>query len=72
MHVQIVEMVLGERPAPWEDPATKAKVIQPLGLLKKMILQLLNRDPSKRYTASHIHKACAKVIATPTLEVEES
>ena len=43
-----MNMILGNRWAPWEDAATSRALLQPLGVFKAPVLGLVARDPSQR------------------------
>ena len=64
--MQTIEMILGDMPAPWEDPATSRAMLRPLGIFKVGVLRLLERDPSKRSTIHQFQQACRRSLAHST------
>lgn len=56
--MQIEQMILGERQAPWEDPEAQRALLRPLGIFGKDVLKLLARDPTKRSTIHSFHHGC--------------
>ena len=57
MHVdkllQTIDIILGKRMAPWEDPVTSRALLRPLGIFKQHVLDLVPRDPAQR---SSLHR----------------
>jgi hypothetical protein len=44
--VQVMAMIIGDKQAPWEDPVTSGGILSKLGFFNKVVLDLLQRDPS--------------------------
>ena len=65
--LQIIEMILGDVSAPWEDPATCRAMLRPLGIFKVGVLRLLERDPSKRSTIHQFQQACRRSLSNSTV-----
>lgn len=63
-NVQVVRQLLGEESLPWER--MNAATRKTLGAFKSPILQLLNRDPSKRPTMSEFYNNCNAIFSTST------
>ena len=65
--VQITEMILGDRQAPWEDTKTSKKLLRPLGIFKTGVLGLLARDPAQRLTIHSFQQACRRSLANTSV-----
>lgn len=65
--VQTIEMILGETPAPWEDPQTGRALLRPLGIFKTGVLGLLARDPAQRSTVHKFQQACMRSLANTSI-----
>ena len=66
MHgVQVLHRLLGNLPLPWEGELS-ADVQRHLGMFKGPVLQLLEREPSRRATMHRFHQACTKLFAERT------
>lgn len=65
--LQTMSMILGEVPAPWEDPNTAPAIVESLGHLKKPIMGLLERDPEKRLSVEDFQRACRRMISNTTI-----
>jgi hypothetical protein len=62
--VQVTAQILGEQPAPWEDDASRA-LLQQVGLLRRAVLALLDRDAELRPSMSELIDAC-RIVFTRT------
>lgn len=56
-------MILGEKPAPWEDEKTAAPLAKRFGHLKGAVLALLERSPSARPSMAALQHACHGVLS---------
>lgn len=56
-------MVLGDKPAPWEDEKTAAQLKKRFGHLNPAVMALLNRDPTKRPSMAALQHACHGVLS---------
>ena len=65
--VQTIEMILGETPAPWEDPETGRALLRPLGIFKTGVLGLLARDPAQRSTIHKFQQVCMRSLANTSI-----
>ena len=65
--LQIIEMVMGERQAPWEEPETARSLLRPLGIFKPGVLGLINRDPAQRSTIQKFQNACRRSLANTSI-----
>ena len=65
--VQIIEMILGEEPAPWENPETARRLLRPLGIFKTGVLGLLKRDAAQRSTIHKFQQACRRSLANTSI-----
>ena len=65
--VQVIEMILGDRQAPWEDSKTSKKLLRALGIFKTGVLGLLARDPSQRLTIHKFQQACRRSLANSSV-----
>lgn len=60
-------MLAGERPLPWEgglSPRTQRR----LGILRRPVLQLLQREPSRRSTMEDFCDSCGHILTSRTME----
>lgn len=62
LHVQVLAMLRGEEPLPWEGPSGEAAVAK-LGVLKGPLMALLQREPAQRASMRRFHVACTRVFA---------
>jgi hypothetical protein len=60
--MQVVSMILGTTPAPWEDPVSAPELFNSLGSLKAVVLGLLSRDPRSRTSMAHCFVACNRIL----------
>jgi hypothetical protein len=60
--VQVMAMILGDKQAPWEDPATSEQILIKLGFFNKVVLDLLQRDPSLRPSMANVVHACRSIL----------
>ena len=60
-HVQVVSMLKGDLPLPWEVGLSKKQERQ-LGTSKDAVMQLLQRDPAKRSDMPTFQAACRNLI----------
>lgn len=67
MCMQVIEMILGVRQLPWEDPDTGNEQLRPLGIFKMAVLKLLARDACKRSTVQQFQLACRRALANTSL-----
>ena len=65
--LQTISMILGERPAPWEDPATSRALLRPLGIFKAHVLELVARDPSQRSSIRRFNQSCLRSLSNSTI-----
>ena len=47
-HVQVIAQLMGEAQLPWEGANLTMEHKERLGVLRKAVLQLLERDPARR------------------------
>ena len=66
--VQTIAMILGEQPAPWEEPATARELLKPLGIFKQAVLGLIERDPANRTSIGNFRKACRSSMAATSTQ----
>lgn len=62
LRVQVLAMLRGDKPLPWEGEGSAAAVAM-LGALKEPVLQLLRRDAAQRTSAQHFHETCSRMFA---------
>eukprot|EP00892_Ulva_mutabilis_P000511 jgi/Ulvmu1/10460/UM063_0016.1 len=62
-HSKVVAALQGHRPLPWEADNTEA-VHRALGILTGPVLQLLQRDPSRRPSVRRFHETCTQAFVT--------
>ena len=62
-----MDMILGIRQAPWEDPETAGLMKKKLGHLQKPVLGLLERDVSKRLSVTEFQRACRRMVSNTTI-----
>jgi hypothetical protein len=65
--VQIIETILGEQKAPWEDPEISKELLRPLGIFKPGVLALVAWDPSQRSTIRTFRQACMRCLANTSI-----
>ena len=61
--LQVMAMIIGDIPAPWEDPATSGTILGKLGFFRKAVLPLLQRDPSKRPSMASAERSCGAILS---------
>eukprot|EP00892_Ulva_mutabilis_P004445 jgi/Ulvmu1/2372/UM130_0003.1 len=66
---KVVQRLQGKLPLPWEGSLT-ADIQARLGVFKKPVLQLLQRDPAQRSTMRKFHDTCAALSAGPGADIE--
>ena len=62
-----MDMILGKRLAPWEDPATSRELLRPLGVFKAPVLELVARDPSQRTSIPRFKQSCLRSLSNSTI-----
>ena len=62
-------MLKGELPLPWEGRMS-SEVKGKLGVFKGPVLQLLQREPSRRVSMRRFHAACTNVFSEHTTTFE--
>ena len=62
--LQVVAMLRGEAPLPWED--MEPAVVRKLGAFKGLVLQLLQRNPRRRVSLRHFHHTCTRLFDSRT------
>ena len=65
--MQTIEMILGKRFAPWEDPETSKALLRPLGIFKAPVLHLVARDPSQRSSIPRFKQSCLRSLSNSTI-----
>ena len=65
--MQTIEMILGDRHAPWEDPETARELLRPLGIFKTGVLRLIDRDPAQRSTIPMFRQTCMRSLANTSI-----
>ena len=65
--MQTIEMILGDRLAPWEDPETARELLRPLGIFKTGVLRLIDRDPAQRSSIPMFQQACLRSLANTSI-----
>lgn len=70
--MQTIKMIIGEERAPWEDPRTAPALLKPLGSLRRIVLGLLERDPSARMNMEQAQSAIKRLLLNSTMTVGSS
>lgn len=60
--MQVVSQIRGRTKAPWEDRATAPTLLNALGSVKRVVLQLLHRDPRRRMSMPEAFVACNRIL----------
>ena len=63
--VQVIAQLRGDVPLPWEGELS-SDTVRKLGAFKGPVLQLLQREPSRRVSMRRFHVACTKLFASRT------
>ena len=63
--VQVIAQLRGDVPLPWEGELS-TEMQRKLGAFKGPVLQLLQREPSRRVSMRRFHVACTKLFASRT------
>ena len=66
MCLQTIAMILGQKNAPWEDPATAKELLRPLGIFKAHVLDLIARNPAQRSSILHFKQSCLRNFSDPS------
>lgn len=65
-------MILGEKPAPWEEGQTAAQLGKRFGHMKHAVMALLDRSPSARPSMAALQNACHSVLASTTTTLDNA
>jgi hypothetical protein len=60
--MQIMDMIQGVQPLPWEDPDTAPVLMRNFGYFKS----LLERDPARRPSMAEFRRKCNRVLLQTT------
>jgi serine/threonine protein kinase len=60
----VISQLVGRKPLPWEDPATKDASLRKLRMLKRSITKCLSREPKERPSAQALLDSWEKLFDT--------
>lgn len=60
----VIDQLVGRKPLPWEDSATKDANLRKLRMLKRSLTKCLSRDPTDRPTAAELLESWEKLFDT--------
>jgi hypothetical protein len=64
--MQIMDMIQGVQPLPWEDPDTAPVLMRNFGYFKNAVMSLLERDPARRPSMAEFRRKCNRVLLQTT------
>lgn len=64
--VQVIQQLLGEQPLPWEGERLTGAQRTRLGVFRRPVLQLLERDPARRPTLQQFCDMCTSIFSATT------
>jgi hypothetical protein len=56
-------MIVGDKLAPWEDPMHAGKILKKLGIFRKVVLGLLQRDAAQRPSMAAAERSCRSILS---------
>lgn len=65
--LQTIDMILGNKEAPWEDAATSRALLKPLGIFKSGVMGLVARDPEQRSSIFQFQQSCRRSLSNTHL-----
>lgn len=65
--VQVYSQLLGEADLPWEGDRLTVEVQRKLGVFRRPVLQLLQRDPTARISLHQFARGCDSIFDSPSL-----
>lgn len=62
----MIEKLLGKQPLPWEEGQLTAAQRSRLGVFRRPVVQLLERDPSRRPSLQQFCDMCTSIFSATT------
>lgn len=64
--MQVIQQLLGEQPLPWEGAGLSAAQRSRLGVFRRPVMQLLERDPGRRPSLSQFCDMASSIFSATT------